>query len=223
MRVLVVEDDRQISRQVVQALTDHGYVADTAHDGEDGKYLGQSEPYDAIILDLGLPVLDGISVLQSWRQEGLKTPVLVLTARDTWSDKVKGLRAGADDYLAKPFHMEELMARVEALIRRDKGSMRSLLICGDVAFDTSTGRVTRGGQAVLLTALEHRLLAYLMHRPNAIVSKAELTEHIYDQGFDKDSNVIEVLVNRLRKKLGAGFIKTRRGLGYMTSDDAPVV
>jgi len=223
MRVLVIEDDRQISRQLVQALGAHGYVADTARNGEDGKFLGQTESYDAIILDLGLPILDGISVLQSWRQEGMKTPVLVLTARDTWSDKVKGLRAGADDYLAKPFHMEELIARVEALIRRDKGSVRSLLTCGDVQFDAATGQVTRRGQAVLLTALEHRLLAYLMHRPNAIVSKAELTEHIYDQDFDKDSNVIEVLVNRLRKKFGADFIKTRRGLGYMIGDDAAAV
>jgi len=144
----------------------------------------------------------------------------VLTARDTWSDKVKGLRAGADDYLAKPFHMEELIARVEALIRRDKGSVRSLLTCGEVQLDATTGRVTRRGEAVMLTALEHRLLAYLMHRPGAIVSKAELTEHIYDQDFDKDSNVIEVLVNRLRKKFGADFIKTRRGLGYMIGDDA---
>jgi len=220
MRVLVVEDDRQISRQLVRALTTHGYVADTARNGEDGRFLGQTENYDAIILDLGLPMLDGLSVLQSWRQDGMKTPVLVLTARDTWSDKVKGLRAGADDYLAKPFHMEELIARVEALIRRDKGSVRSLLTCGEVQFDTATGRVTRRGEAVMLTALEHRLLAYLMHRPSAIVSKAELTEHIYDQDFDKDSNVIEVLVNRLRKKFGADFIRTRRGLGYIIGADA---
>src|SRR5262245_24611073 len=219
MRVLVVEDDRQISRQLVEALSARGYVADTARDGEEGKFLGQTETYDAIILDLGLPVLDGISVLQSWRQEGVKIPVLVLTARGTWSDKVKGLRAGADDYLAKPFHMEELIARVEALIRRDKGSVRSLLTCGEVQLDAATGRVTRRGEAVVLTALEHRLLAYLMHRPGAIVSKAELTEHIYDQDFDKDSNVIEVLVNRLRKKFGADFIKTRRGLGYIIGDD----
>jgi len=219
MRVLVVEDDRQISRQVVQALGAHGYVTDTARNGEDAKFLGQTESYDAIILDLGLPVLDGISVLQSWRQQGMKTPVLVLTARSTWSEKVKGLRAGADDYLAKPFHMEELIARVEALIRRDKGAVRTLLAWGDVQFDAATGQVTRRGEAVVLTALEHRLLAYLMHRPNAIISKAELTEHIYDQSFDKDSNVIEVLVNRLRKKFGADFIKTRRGLGYLIGDE----
>ena len=223
MRVLVVEDDRQISRQLVQALTTHGYVADTARNGEDGRFLGQTETYDAIILDLGLPVLDGLSVLQSWRQEGMKTPVLVLTARDTWSDKVKGLRAGADDYLAKPFHMEELIARVEALIRRDKGSVRTLLTCGDVQLDAATGRVTKRSEAVVLTALEHRLLAYMMHRPNAILSKAELTEHIYDQSFDKDSNVIEVLVNRLRKKFGQDFISTRRGLGYLIADDTAKV
>ena len=218
MRVLVIEDDRQISRQLVQALGAHGYVTDTARDGEDARFLGQSESYDAIILDLGLPVLDGISVLQSWRQQGMTTPVLVLTARSTWSEKVKGLRAGADDYLAKPFHMEELVARIEALIRRDKGAVRTLLTCGEVQLDTATGRVTRRGETVVLTALEHRLLAYLLHRPGAIVSKAELTEHIYDQSFDKDSNVIEVLVNRLRKKFGADFIKTRRGLGYLIGD-----
>src|ERR1044071_2263878 len=147
MRVLVVEDDRQISRQLVQALSAHGYVADAARNGEDGKFLGQTESYDAIILDLGLPMLDGISVLQSWRQEGMKTPVLVLTARDTWSDKVKGLRAGADDYLAKPFHMEELVARIEALIRRDKGSVRSLLTCGDVQYDAATAPGDRADRA----------------------------------------------------------------------------
>jgi two-component system, OmpR family, response regulator len=218
MRVLVVEDDAQISRQLVRALESHGYVTDTAQNGEDAKFLGQTESYDAIILDLGLPVLDGISVLQGWRQQGMKAPVLVLTARSTWSEKVKGLRAGADDYLAKPFHMEELVARVEALIRRDKGAVRTLLSCGAVQLDTSTGQVTRHGEAVVLTALEHRLLTYLLHRAGAIVSKAELTEHIYDQSFDKDSNVIEVLVNRLRKKFGTDFIKTRRGLGYMVDD-----
>jgi two-component system OmpR family response regulator len=218
MRVLVVEDDAQISRQLVRALETHGYVTDTARNGEDAKFLGQTESYDAIILDLGLPVLDGISVLQGWRQEGMKAPVLVLTARSTWTEKVTGLRAGADDYLAKPFHMEELVARVEALIRRDKGNVSTLLTCGEVQLDTATGKVTRRGEAVVLTALEHRLLTYLLHRAGAIVSKAELTEHIYDQSFDKDSNVIEVLVNRLRKKFGADFIKTRRGLGYMVGD-----
>ena len=165
MRVLVVEDDIQISRQLVRALETHGYVTDTARNGEDAKFLGQTEDYDAIILDLGLPVLDGISVLQGWRQRGMKAPVLVLTARNTWSEKVKGLRAGADDYLAKPFHMEELVARVEALIRRDKGAVRSLLSCGAVQLDTSSGQVTRHGEAVMLTALEHRLLAYLCIGP----------------------------------------------------------
>jgi two-component system OmpR family response regulator len=148
----------------------------------------------------------------------MRAPVLVLTARSTWSEKVKGLRAGADDYLAKPFHMEELVARVEALIRRDKGNVSTLLTCGEVQLDTATGQVTRRGEAGVLTALEHRLLTYLLHRAGAIVSKAELTEHIYDQSFDKDSNVIEVLVNRLRKKFGADFIKTRRGLGYIVDD-----
>jgi two-component system, OmpR family, response regulator len=219
MRVLMVEDDQQISRRVVQALKSHGYVTDTAANGEDGRFLGQTEEYDAVILDLSLPLLDGLSVLQSWRKEGMITPVLVLTVRDTWWDKVKGLRAGADDYLAKPFHIEELLARIDALVRRDKGFVRSLLIHGDVQFDAETGQVTRRDREVTLTALEHRLFAYLMHRPNAIISKSELTGHIYGQDFDKDSNVIEVLVNRLRKKFGADFIKTRRGLGYMIGDD----
>ncbi len=223
MRVLIVEDDRQIRQRVQQALLAHGYAVDSADDGEEGRFLGQTETYDAIILDLGLPALDGISVLHSWRQRGMKAPVLVLTARDTWTDKVRGLRSGADDYLTKPFHIEELMARVEALIRRDKGSVRTLLTCRDVQYDAATGQVTRRGEAIVLTALEHRLLAYLMHRPNAIISKAELTEHIYDQSFDRDSNVIEVLVNRLRKKFGADFIKTRRGLGYLVGDDASSV
>jgi two-component system, OmpR family, response regulator len=219
MRVLVVEDDRQIKQRVQQALQAHGYAVDSANDGEEGRFLGQTESYDVIILDLGLPALDGLSVLQSWRQGGMKAPVLILTARDTWSDKVKGLRSGADDYLAKPFHIEELVARVEALIRRDKGSVRALLTCGGVQYDAATGQVTRQGEPIILTGLEHRLLAYLMHRPNAIISKAELSEHIYDNSFDRDSNVIEVLINRLRKKFGANFIKTRRGLGYMVGDD----
>lgn len=219
MRILLVEDDRQISRQVDQALAEAGYVVESARDGEEGCFLGQTEPYDAIILDLGLPILDGLSVLQRWRAEGIRTPVLILTARDTWFEKVKGLRAGADDYLTKPFQMEELVARIEALIRRGKGLATSILVCGDVQFDAGSGAVTVAGSQVTLTALEHRLLAYLMHRPNAVVSKAELTEHIYSQSFDKDSNVIEVLVNRLRRKLGADFIKTRRGLGYMIADD----
>lgn len=221
MRVLVVEDDRQISRQINQALSGAGYVVETARDGEEGCFLGQTEPYDAVILDLGLPVLDGLSVLQRWRADNIRTPVLILTARDTWFEKVKGLRAGADDYLTKPFQMEELVARIEALIRRAKGIASSVLTCGDVQFDSGSGAVTCAGRQVTLTALEHRLLAYLMHRPNAVVSKSELTDHIYDQSFDKDSNVIEVLVNRLRKKLGPDFIKTRRGLGYMIGGDHP--
>jgi two-component system OmpR family response regulator len=160
-------------------------------------------------------------VLQRWRADNIRTPVLILTARDTWFEKVKGLRAGADDYLTKPFQMEELVARIEALIRRAKGIANSVLTCGEVQFDSGSGAVTCAGRQITLTALEHRLLAYLMHRPNAVVSKSELTDHIYDQSFDKDSNVIEVLVNRLRKKLGPDFIKTRRGLGYMIGGDHP--
>ncbi len=169
------------------------------------RFLGQTESYDAIILDLGLPVLDGLSVLQGWRQEGLKTPVLVLTARDTWSDKVKGLRAGADDYLAKPFHMEELIARVEALIRRDKGSVRSLLTCGEVQLDAATGRVTRRGEAVVLTALEHRLLAYLMHRPGRDrlqggADRAHLRPGLR-QGFERHRGAGEPAAQEVRRRL----------------------
>lgn len=214
MRVLVVEDDIDVARQIVDTLRQARYVVDLAHDGEEGHFLGDSEPYDAVILDLGLPKLDGLSVLRRWRQAGRDMPVLILTARDTWREKVSGLRAGADDYLAKPFELEEMLARVEALIRRSSGRASPLLECGPLALDVSATRLTVAGRPVELTALEFRTLAHLMRHKDRVVSKTELTEHLYDQDFDRDSNVIEVLVNRLRNKLGAEFIKTRRGLGY---------
>lgn len=214
MRILVVEDNVEVARQVETALRRSGYVVDLAGDGEEGHFLGDTEPYDAVVLDLGLPAMDGLTVLQRWRQDGRKFPVLVLTARDTWRDKVTGLRAGADDYLAKPFAMEEMLARVEALIRRAAGHVGPLIECGEVCLDPGLGRVTRGGAPVELTALEYRTLSYLMHHMGRPVSKTELTEHIYGQDFDRDSNVIEVIVNRLRKKLGPGLIETRRGQGY---------
>ena len=223
MRILVVEDDAEVARQVAGALRGAGYAVDGASDGRDALFRGETEPYDAVVLDLGLPGMDGVSVLEQWRQGGVRVPVLILTARGTWREKVTGLRAGADDYLAKPFEIEELVARVEALLRRAGGHASPVLTHGDVSLDTSTQRVTRAGSPVALTALEYRLLSYLMHHPGRVYSKAELTEHLYEQDFDRDSNVIEVLVNRLRKKLGASIIVTRRGQGYQLSDadDAP--
>jgi two-component system OmpR family response regulator len=214
MRILVVEDDAQVARQIETTLRKAGYAVDLAKDGEEGHFLGETEPYDAVVLDLGLPVLDGLTVLRQWREAGRKMPVLILTARDTWREKVSGLRAGADDYLAKPFELEEMLARIEALIRRAAGHASPVLECGDLELDTATSRVTLAGDPVELTALEFRTLSYLMHHQGKVVSKTELTEHIYSQDFDRDSNVIEVLINRLRKKLGPDLIRTHRGQGY---------
>ncbi|AYO84020.1 response regulator transcription factor [Methylobacterium brachiatum] len=221
MRLLVVEDDRDINRQVVAALEEAGYVADKAYDGEEGGYLGESEPYDAIILDMGLPKADGVSVLQKWRRAGVKTPVIILTARDRWSDKVDGFDAGADDFVTKPFHMEELMARVRALLRRAAGHASSQIACGPVTLDTRSGKVFVDGAQVKLTSHEYRLLSYLMHHTGRVVSRAELTEHLYDQDFDRDSNTIEVFVGRLRKKLAVDLIQTVRGLGYLVDPNQP--
>ncbi len=218
MRLLVVEDDVNLNRQLVTALTDAGYAVDKAMDGEEGHFLGDTEPYDAIILDLGLPVIDGVSVLEKWRRAGKKTPVLILTARDRWSDKVSGFDAGADDYVTKPFHMEEILARVRALLRRSAGHASSELTCGPVALDTTTSRVTVNGTLVKLTSLEFRLLSYLMHHAGKVVSRTELVEHLYDQDFDRDSNTIEVFVGRLRKKLGVDILHTIRGMGYSVSE-----
>lgn len=214
MRVLVVEDDLDVARQVSDTLRQAKYVVDVAHDGEEGQYLGDTEPYDVVILDLGLPKLDGLSVLQQWRQTGRGMPVMILTARDTWREKVAGLRAGADDYLAKPFELEEMLARVEALIRRSSGHASPVLEWGPITLDVNTTRLTLAGRPIELTALEFRTLTHLMRHQERVVSKTELTEHLYAQDFDRDSNVIEVLINRLRNKLGAGLIKTHRGLGY---------
>lgn len=215
MRLLVVEDDKTLNKQIVTALEQAGYAVDTAMDGEEGQFLGDTEPYDAIILDLGLPKVDGVSVLTAWRREGRKTPVIILTARDRWSDKVQGFDAGADDYVTKPFHMEELLARVRALLRRSAGHATSEISCGPVKLDTRSGRVTVDGNPVKLTSHEYRLLSYLMHHMGRIVSRGELTEHLYDQDFDRDSNTIEVFIGRLRKKLGVDIIQTVRGLGYL--------
>jgi two-component system, OmpR family, response regulator len=214
MRILVVEDDKDLARQLKTALSGAGYAVDVAHDGEEGHFLGDTEPYDVIILDLGLPVMDGVSVLKKWRRDGRKMPVLILTARDRWSEKVAGFDAGADDYVTKPFQVEEVLARIRALIRRAAGHASAELECGGLVINSGSGRVTVDGAPVKLTAQEFRLLDYLMHHKGKIVSRTELTEHIYDQDFDRESNTIEVFVGRLRKKLGADYIHTVRGLGY---------
>ena len=222
MRLLVVEDDKDLNRQIVTALETAGYAVDKAFDGEEGLYLGESEPYDAVILDLGLPKVDGVAVLQGWRRVGKTMPVLILTARDRWSDKVSGFDAGADDYVVKPFHIEELLARVRALLRRAAGHATSELICGPVRLDTRASRVVVDGNPVKLTSHEYRLLSYLMHHQGRVVSRTELVEHLYDQDFDRDSNTIEVFVGRLRKKLGVEVIETVRGLGYIAAAPAKV-
>lgn len=214
MRILVVEDDPDLLRQLAESLKDAGYAVDTADNGEDGQFLGDTEPYDAVVLDLGLPKVDGVTVLEQWRRAGQNVPVIILTARDRWSDKVAGIDAGADDYLTKPFHTEELLARLRALLRRSAGRASPELECGPLWLDTRSARVAVNGQSVKLTSLEYRLLAYLMHHQGRVVSRTELVEHLYDQDFDRDSNTIEVFVGRIRKKLGADLIHTVRGLGY---------
>jgi two-component system, OmpR family, response regulator len=215
MRVLVVEDDPDLNRQLRAALTDAGYAVDVALDGEEGHFLGSTEPYDAVVLDIGLPKMDGLRVLEDWRRGGRRFPVLLLTARDRWSDKVQGFDAGADDYVPKPFHMEEILARLRALVRRAAGHTTSELACGKVRLDTRTGRVSVDGNPVKLTSHEYRLLSYLMHHQGRVVSRTELVEHLYDQDFDRDSNTVEVFVGRIRKKLGVDLIQTVRGLGYV--------
>jgi two-component system OmpR family response regulator len=215
VRLLVVEDDRDLNRQIVQALDQAGYAVDRAFDGEEGHFLGETEPYDAVVLDIGLPKKDGITVLEEWRRAGRMMPVLILTARDRWSDKVQGFDAGADDYVAKPFHMEEVLARLRALLRRATGHATNELTCGPVRLDTKAGRVVVDGAPVKLTSHEYRLLAYLMHHSGRVISRTEIVEHLYDQDFDRDSNTIEVFVGRLRKKLGVDVIQTVRGLGYL--------
>jgi two-component system OmpR family response regulator len=220
MRLLVVEDDRDLNRQVVAALEGAGYAVDRAFDGEEGWFLGDTEPYDAVVLDIGLPKRDGVSVLEAWRKDGRAMPVLILTARDRWSDKVQGFDAGADDYVAKPFHMEEVLARLRALLRRAAGHASSELAAGPVRLDARAGRVSVNGAAVKLTSHEYRLLSYLMHHCGLIVSRGEIVDHLYDQDFDRDSNTIEVFVGRLRRKLGVDVIQTARGLGYIVEADA---
>src|SRR5574343_455664 len=214
MRVLLVEDEPVLNRQLDMALQAAGYTVDVCVNGRDAWLLGETEPYDAVVLDLGLPQMDGLSVLRRWRAAARTMPVLILTARDNWHEKVAGIDAGADGYLTKPFHMEELLARLRALIRRATGAASPVLRCGTLALDTRSGRVTLQGQPVTLTSHEYKVLDYLMHHPGAVVSRTELTEHIYAQDMERDSNTIEVFVGRLRKKLPSVPIETVRGLGY---------
>lgn len=214
MRVLIVEDEPTIATQLAEALGRAGYAVDRAGNGGDALALGSNEPVDAVILDLGLPQIDGLTVLKKWRAAGRTMPVLILTARDNWHEKVAGIDAGADDYLAKPFHMEELLARLRALIRRAGGHASAELACGELRLDTRAGRVSVGGLPLTLTSHEYRVLDYLMHHPGQLVSRSDLIEHIYAQDFDRDSNTVEVFIARLRKKLPDGAIETVRGLGY---------
>ena len=218
MRILVVEDDADLSRQLKDALKDVGYAVDVANDGEEGHHLGDTEPYDAVILDLGLPVIDGVSVLQKWRADGKAFPVLILTARDQWSEKVAGFDAGADDYLTKPFHTEELMARLRALLRRAAGHTTDTIDIGGLSVDNRSARAFVDGMSIKLTSHEFRLLSYMATHRGRVISRTELVEHIYDQDFDRDSNTIEVFVGRLRRKIGTERIETVRGLGYRLVD-----
>jgi two-component system OmpR family response regulator len=217
MRLLVVEDDLALQRQLVEALSANGYAVDIASDGREALYLGQEQEYDAVILDVGLPLMDGISILRQWRAEQRTMPVLILTARDDWHDKVSGIDAGADDYVTKPFHLQELLARVRALIRRASGVADATLRCGKLELDTRTSRVSCENEVISLTSHEFKILSYLMHHLDEVVSRSDLTEHIYAQDFDRDSNTIEVMIGRLRKKLPDGLIQTVRGMGYRMS------
>jgi two-component system OmpR family response regulator len=217
MRVLVVEDEPSIARQLQSALDEAGFAADVAADGDRADLLARTESYDAILLDLGLPRVDGLTLLRSWRDEGIAVPVLILTARGSWHEKVTGIDSGADDYVAKPFQMEEVLARVRALIRRSTGQLEPELRCGAVVLDTRLARVTLDGAPVRLTSHEYRIVSYLMHHRDRVVSQGELTDHIYAQSFDRESNTVEVFIARLRRKLGPAFIETVRGLGYRVS------
>ena len=214
MRILIVEDESLLANRLATTLGERGYAVDIARDGEQGDFLVSTEHYDAVLLDLGLPRIDGLTLLERWRAGGIAVPVLVLTARGSWSEKVRGIDGGADDYLTKPFQIEELLARLRALIRRSSGQLTPELRSGAVVLDPRTSSVTLDGQPVKLTSHELRVLSYLMHHRGRIVSQTELTEHIYAQTFDRDSNTVEVFIARLRRKLGASTIETVRGLGY---------
>ena len=220
MRLRLAEDDPDQAHSLRLTLADAGYAVDLARDGEEAAFLGETEPYDLVVLDLGLPVLDGVSVLRRWRASGVTAPVLILTARDGWAEKVAGFDAGGDDYLTKPFNTPELLARLRALLRRAAGRASASLASGDLVLDPGAALVTLAGQPVRLTSLEYRLLHYLMMHAGRVVSRTDLVEHLYDQDFDRDSNTMEVIIARLRKKIGADRILTQRGLGYRLADPA---
>ncbi|MGN7867979.1 response regulator transcription factor [Paracoccus sp. 22332] len=215
MRALIVEDDPVLSAQLAAAMADAGFVTDCAADGTQGEYLGATESYDVAILDLGLPGLPGIEVLTRWRNDGIAMPVLILTARGDWTDKVAGFRAGADDYAVKPFRLDEVVLRCQTLIRRAAGHARPVINAGPLALDSQLGVITRDGIALKLTAFEQRILAYLIHHQNRVVSRTELSDHLYDAEADRDFKSIEVVIGRLRRKVGDGVIETRRGEGYL--------
>jgi DNA-binding response OmpR family regulator len=221
MRILLIEDEDGIARRVVRALTASGYIVEHDRNGEDGWYRGDSENFDAVVLDLGLPQMDGLQVLKRWRAAGRTMPVLILTARGTWMERVEGIDAGADDYLPKPFQMEELLARLRAIVRRSVGAAESVLRAGSVSLDTRRMAVLFDGAPIDLSQLEYRLLSYLMHHRGRVVSQLELTEHVYGEDIERESNAIEVLVARVRKKIDAGLILTKRGFGYMIPLDDP--
>lgn len=220
MRLLLAEDDPDLARSLRLSLAEAGYAVDLARDGEEAAFLGETEPYDLVVLDLGLPVIDGVTVLKRWRTAGMGAPVLILTARDGWAEKVAGFDAGGDDYLTKPFNTAELLARLRALLRRAAGRASASLACGDLILDPGAAQVTLAGTPVRLTSLEYRLLHCLMLQSGRVVSRTDLVEHLYDQDFDRDSNTLEVIVARLRKKIGAERILTLRGLGYRLADPA---
>jgi DNA-binding response OmpR family regulator len=214
MRVLVVEDDPRIASDIVRALEANGYVVETASDGEEAWFRGDTEDYGAIVLDLGLPKMDGLSVLKRWRANGLRTPVLILTARGSWAERVDGIDAGADDYLPKPFHIEELLSRLRAIVRRSAGRASSVVTVGDVTLDERQMKVSVRGVPIPLSPLEYRVVAYLLLHRGKVVSQHELDENVYGHGEEHDSNALEVLIGRVRRKLGAELIETRRGFGY---------
>ncbi len=214
MHILIVEDELEIARDIGEALKAANFLVSYAHDGEEADFLGFTEDYDAVVLDLGLPKKDGLTVLKNWRREGRTFPVLILTARDSWQEKVEGIDSGGDDYLAKPFEMEELMARLRSIIRRKEGHVTSILETGILKIDSRSAQAFIKGRALSLSPLEYRTLYYLLHHKGRTVSRTEIMEHIYDINHDRDINALEVLIGRLRKKVGTGLIQTRRGVGY---------
>lgn len=220
MRILLVEDDERVAAGITAALEAAGFIIERAHDGEDAWFKGETENYSAAILDLGLPGMDGLSVLRKWRASGQRLPVLILTARGDWSERVEGIDAGADDYLPKPFRMEELLARLRALVRRTAGQAAAVIVNGGVTLDTRRMSVSVDGTPIHLSPQEYRLVSYLMQHAGRVVSQLELTEQLYAQDFERDSNSVEVLVGRVRRKLGTDLIQTRRGFGYLVDDDA---